>query len=104
MQLQTTQTLSDLDGNVIRNDPSPDSPVVTVRTILVNSLLMPRQEDATLTGEEKLKRFTLAQKIHDNDVIDISAEEVIKLKTLVCQTYSTLLYSRVALLLDPPAS
>jgi|SRR6185312_1700746 len=104
MQLDVTQTISDLDGQVIRINPAdPGSAPFTVRVLFIHALFMPRQSDAQMTGEAKFKRFLLAQKIHDNDTVNLTVEDCAELKQLSAETFATLVYARLASLLDPPA-
>ena len=105
MQVNVTQSITDLDGQVIRTNPAdPASAPYLVRALFINAILMPRQNDAQLDGESKLKRFLLAQKIHDNDTVDLNVEDCAELKRLAGETFSTLVYARIALLLDPPGA
>ncbi len=105
MQLDVTQSITDLDGQVIRVNPAdPASAPFTVRSLLINAVLLPRQSDAQLSGEAKLKRFLLAQKLHDHNTVDLGVEDCAELKRLAAETYSTLVYARLAQLLDPPGA
>lgn len=105
MNIDVTQSITDLDGQIIRVNPSDsNSAPFTVRALLINVILMPRQNDAQMAGEAKLKRFMLAQKIHDHDMVELSVEDCAELKRLAGETFSTLVYARIALLLDPPGA
>jgi len=76
--------------------------VVTLETVVVNALLTQDPNDTTVTGTEKAKRFTLAMKIHDtkDSQVDITAEEISKIKELVGKYYTALVVGRVYDLLE----
>lgn len=65
---------------------------ITLAGIAVNALLAQHEDERTLPGADKVKRYKLAQKIYDAlGEMDVTAEDVALLKTLIGKTYPPLL-------------
>ena len=98
-----SKAICDLAGNPVKPDPNSDS-VMRLSSVAVNGILMPRQSDANLSGEDKVKRFKLAKRIHDaSEPLDISVEDAALLKALIADSHTTLVASQALLLIDPTA-
>lgn len=70
-----------LDGSPIK---SADGKELTVRSVCINSLhFVTRDEAHTLTGEEKVRRWEISRKIHQNPEAELTIEEVALIKSLV---------------------
>lgn len=68
---------------------------VKLSTVCVNAL-MANKRDETLSGEEKLSRYILASKIKQaKGTLEVTAEEVVKIKKLVGEFMSTLIVGAV---------
>jgi hypothetical protein len=64
----------------------------TLRMAAVNSLMAAFEDEKSLSGEEKLKRYDLGMRIHKSpDPIEITAEEVSLIKKLIAKGYPTLI-------------
>lgn len=96
-KVDMTQLIVDLDGKAVK---SPEGKELSLRALCENSLLGMSPE-SKLSGEEKAKRYALAMKVHGNDVVDLSAEEITKIKKVVGDSYSPLAVGRAYELLDP---
>lgn len=82
-----------LDKNPIKNDGK----VVTLREVTVNALLAP----ADISGTDKMKRFLLAQKIHEAaEEIKLFPEELVLIKDLIGKAYSPLFVGRAYQILN----
>ena len=105
MQVNFLIEIEDLDGQpipTVDNDGKPTNKNVTLKSISVNALQNITQEDAKMTGEEKVKRFTLAEKIYKADApIDVSAKDVVTLKELIGKMYAPLIVARAWEILEP---
>lgn len=78
MKKNFKQNLVDFRGVLLvdRNEKGEDTPI-TLDTVSINSLLVTDEESARLSGMEKMKRFTLAQKIYTNpEEVEVTEEEV----------------------------
>jgi hypothetical protein len=99
MLLKTKHPLTDLeekplqirDGDVVRE--------MTIGTICVQCLLGGKQDE--LTGADKLERYELAKKLHDNDTVDLSAEQVVWLKEEIAKNFVSLISGQAWTILDP---
>lgn len=100
MLVDFSQPICDLSGQPVHPDPKSEA-VMTLASVAVNSILMPRQSDANLSGEDKVKRFKLAKRIHDaNEPLEINIEEAALLKSLIADSHTTLVASQALLAID----
>lgn len=85
--VEATKTGTDEAGkDIIEQRP------ITLAGIAVNALLAQHEDERALPGADKVKRYKLAQKIHDAaGEMDVTAEDVALLKTLIGKTYPPLL-------------
>ena len=95
MTIDTTTVIRNLDGAPV---PSADGDL-TLGTVLCDALLtLGKADDAT--GMEKVRRYRLAQAIHDGSPT-LTAEDVVLLKDLVGAHYIPLVVGQVWDILDP---
>ena len=85
MKINVAVILNDLSGNPIKSGESD----LTLREVCVNSLLMNKPNES-VEGTEKLARYTLAQRINDSDVAELTVEELAKIKKLIAELYTTI--------------
>jgi len=78
--------------------------VLSLKVVSVNSLLAPFEVDKNLSGEEKLRRYLLATKIHAGGEVDLTAEDISLLKLLIGRGYSALIVGQAFLMLESDAS
>lgn len=76
MKRDFSQTLSAL------GEPLPEN-VGTLRAVCVGALLGVYADEQSLGGEEKFRRYQLAERLNAGGVQEVSAEEVALLKKLV---------------------
>lgn len=85
--------LKDLNDREI---PGSDGNPATVRGVVMDALVAAYQDEAQLSGEEKLKRWELAMKIKNaTDPTELSAEEISLAKKLVGKAYGALVVGQV---------
>lgn len=89
MKINFDSTLKTLSGEDIKTEDKP----VAMKTVVVDSLLAFTEE--RLTGEEKLARYNLAQKINVGGDIDLTVEEIAKIKKTVGETRPTLIVGQM---------
>lgn len=93
--------LRDFDGQTI-NDPKGQP--ARVRGVCIDALLAAFQDEPSLAGEEKLKRFQLALKVKEsNSVADLTAEEITLIKKLVGKAYAPIVVGQVWTILESRA-
>ena len=105
MEIDLTQTLIGLDGEPLQVQERDGDKMINVDLVLgkvlVESLMATyKNEEMTLSGQDKVKRYKLAQKIHGAEVMQFSAEDISLLKELISKLYSTLVVGIVWEMLD----
>lgn len=103
MKRNFSAAIKNLDGKPLKEGDKE----VTIGSIAVNALLTPYEDERNLSGDDKVKRFRLAQAIHGaDDEIEVTAEQVTLLKTLIAKAYTPLIVGQAYDLLeaDPVAS
>ena len=96
MEINFDSPITNLKGITLEGE---DKENVILKNICVNALMteIPNNND---TGEIKLKRFNLAQKIYVGGKIEVTAEEVALLKERIGLCFSTLIVGRAWELLE----
>lgn len=94
MKINFDQQIKDLTGNPIKEEGKE----VVLKTVCVNALLAsnPKKE---ISGQEKLDRYELARKVNDGGEVEITSEEIVKIKESV-DIYPTIIYGEVCNLLE----
>lgn len=92
--------MTDLSGP-IRDFDGNESADATVAKACINALIAVYPDEDNLSGEDKVRRAFLAQRIHINPKIDLTAEEVVLVKSLVSKAFSPLVVLRIWEAIDP---
>lgn len=101
MRINVLQKLVDFEGRPIETAPQAcaqcGQPVgkreaLTLRIVAINALLSVRPDrhrpgDQQLSGEEKMKRNDLAQRIYTESEPDLSVQEMADIQLLINETY-----------------
>jgi hypothetical protein len=93
MKIDFSAVITDLDSK-----PMPN---LTLGSMATNALMLAYDDERNLSGEEKVRRFKLAQRIHGASEVDLTVEEVSLVKLLIAKGYVTLPCARAWELLDP---
>ena len=80
------KTLVDENDNTLTEDGRIGGKPATLRFIAVKALSMVYQDEQSLSGEEKFKRYDLAMKIKA-DPVDLEVEEISLIKKLIGKAY-----------------
>ena len=88
MKLNLASELKDLAGLTIPDGDSGKK--VTIKAIILNALMGTYEDEKSLSGEDKLKRYTLGQEIQKAETIELTAEQISTIKSLVGKAYTTL--------------
>jgi hypothetical protein len=102
MKLALTTELKSLE-NVVLLQEDGKTPI-TLSTVIGNALLATFQDEVNLSGEDKVKRFRLAEAAVLRNGYDFTIEDVALIKKLVAKAYGPLVVGRVFQILDPPAA
>jgi hypothetical protein len=83
MKINFNQIIKTIKGEEIKD--------LTLKSVSVEALLATFNDEQSLSGEEKAKRYLLATRIYANDELDLTVEEVAKIKQLVGKGYGPLI-------------
>lgn len=98
MEVAVGKKLTDLNGNVLKNQDGTDS---ELKNVIIDALLATYKDEQGLTGEEKLSRWQLATKVKASDgVAYLDAEEVVLIKKLIGKAYSTVIVGQAWQILE----
>lgn len=103
MKVEFSQLIVDLENQPIHDnqgDPTKSGPVLTLARASVNALLAIYRGEEGIDGTEKVRRFNLAQRIVDGGVVDLAAEDVVLIKTLLSKLYGPLVVGRAYAMLE----
>jgi hypothetical protein len=92
-----TTVLSGLDGKPL---VAEGVPTMTLGEVAANALVN-SYKDENPTGQEKVKRWALALRIHAASEVELTADEVKLIKDLVAKLYGPLVVGQVWSILDP---
>lgn len=96
MQKNFSVPFTDLDGGeVFEKDKNGDDKKVMISTLVVNALLGTYQDEQSVSGEDKLKRFCLAERINEGGLREYTTEELALIKNLSAKAFSTLATARI---------
>lgn len=106
-KINFSSPILDLTGKQIAVVTSLDADAervpATLAVVCVEALLSPLRGDSP-SGDEKMKRFELARKIHKAGEVSLSVEEISSVKNLVGLAWPALIQGATWELLDPPSS
>ena len=101
MKIDFSARIVNLDGEPVEEN----GVVLTLGSLSINALLATladlRGQTEQLPGTEKVRQATLAQKIHTEGSVDLSAEDITMLKDRIGRAYSPLAVMQAWQLLDP---
>lgn len=99
MKFNPSTAILDLNGEAIKTKQDSD---LVMSEVCCNALLAEIQGEQA-TGEEKLKKFLLAKRIHvATDQIDVTVEEAALLKRLIGKLYGALVSGQAWQILEGP--
>jgi len=90
MKLDFGKVLTGFDGKPIKfNDRD-----ATLGLVAVEALCAVYQDEKDLTGEEKVKRATLAEVAYQGNGVDVSVEDIALIKRLIGKAYGPLVVKK----------
>ena len=101
MKINLNQKLKTFDGETLKTSKQIGKKIeevpFTISEAIINSLTANFEDEKDLTGEEKVKRFIIAQKVQRNKdkTIDLSVEDVSMVKKLVGKAFGVLIVGQV---------
>lgn len=108
MKINFDQPLADLDRKQLDLTTAAcrvcgrlaESRAATLRGVCTDALVAQYQDEQNLSGEEKMKRYTLALKITATDEFDVTPEELALIRTLVAKMFGPRVMGPAWTLLD----
>ena len=97
MKVNLLTEVTNLDGTSI---PDTDGKPMTLKSVFCNALISQKQGE-TITGVEKVRRYTLAVAIHNHDIVDLNLDDAKLVRDLVADGYVPLVVGQVWGILDP---
>ena len=101
MKVDMTQTLLGVDGNPVHDETGE---AVVLRALCINALMAVMEEDKNQSGEEKLKADELARRLYNEDMPDLTPEELAKLKERVGKMYGAVVVGPIYRILNGEAA
>ena len=99
MKLNITIPITNLDGTTLLDPESKQA--ITLKTVLINSLLGTYPDETELTGVDKLTRYELSKTIYEaNSTCDITTDNIVLIKKLIGKAYATLVVGQVFNILE----
>lgn len=92
MKIKLNVPITDLSGEPIKEANSKD--YVTIGSACVAAVMNSGLTEKT-EGKEKFERYQLANKIHNKPEIDLSIDEIAKIKGFVGAMYTPLVVGRI---------
>jgi hypothetical protein len=82
MNVKVTQTINSLSGKPIMDKTDEGDVPATLRSVIISALMLNTNEK--IIGEEKLRRWLLAQRIYQAvECVDLTVEEIVLIKQVV---------------------
>lgn len=100
MQIDVTQRFKTLQGEEIKTGEA----FLDLRSVIENALLGAYDDEPKLSGEEKMKRWKLAQTVHAEDRPNLTSEEIVTIKNLVAKGYATMISAQAWSMLEGEAA
>ena len=101
MKRNLNVVLKTIDGEPLKEDHNGIIRDVLLSRLAVNALLANYNDEPALSGEDKVKRFKLAQQINDADGdVEVTAEQVALLKSLIAKGYTPLVVGQAYEILE----
>lgn len=98
MLIKVETPLRNMDGQVMKDNVDGQAVDATLRMAMVNSILSPVEKES---GMDKVKKFNLAERIHDAvDNVDLTVEEISLIKERVGVVFPSLIVGQVWKLLE----
>ncbi len=102
MLIDVTKKLKNFDDEpmYLNVDGATDPQEMSVRLVSI-TLLTAAFRDEKIPADDALKRFLLAQRIHQENKLELDTDEISSILTLTAMTFTPLVYGRMVEFLDP---
>ena len=99
MRINVKQNLRDFDGKSM-TEPTKDGVKVITLDVICENALLANNPQKPISGTEKVTRYELARKIHLNEEVDFTAEEIVLVKKCVDEVFGAIIVGPVYEILE----
>lgn len=102
MKVSLTEKIKTIEGKPMQDvvDEKGTKEDLVIKKVLTGALLAQYQDEQKLSGEDKIKRFDLANRIYKSDEIDLKSEEIALCKYLVAKAFGVLVTAQAWSILE----
>ena len=98
MKIDFNIVLRDMDGEILVAENGKEA---TLKGAAINALLGVFQDESTLSGEDKLKRWEIAVKVKESDLTtEFTIEELVVIKKMIGKAYAPIIVGQAWKLLE----
>jgi len=98
MKIDFNIELKTLKGETLKDSEKNN---ITLKTVTINCLLGESNDDKMLSGEKKLEKYLLAEKIYTSESeIDIKSDEISMIKKIISENYPPLISGQCWLIME----
>lgn len=90
----------DLDLPLLTIDGKPYEDKATLKTVLFSAITVPVDSDQTMSTDDKMKLYGLAQRVYAGGIADFKAEEIALMKARIGKLYPVLVVGAAFALLE----
>lgn len=101
MNIDFSAVILDIEGKPTKDGAEKD---LTLGAVSCTALLAQYADEQSLSGDEKVKRFRLAEAAVKGGVQDIKVEDAALLKKLLAKAFGPLVVGRAYDIIEPPAA
>lgn len=95
VQGDTQGAIELIDDVLVQTEP------LTLRKVMGEALMQQHESDKNDTGEVKIERWKLAQKVYGPDEVELTTDEIVMAKDRIGKMYSAVVVGPAYALLDP---
>ena len=97
MKVDFSKAITDLEGKPVKEGDN----AVSLKIVTINALMAAFEDEKGLSGEDKLKRYTLGQTIQKAEgPVELTVEQVSMIKNLIGKAFGTLIVGSAYQLLE----
>lgn len=96
MKINVLQPLNDYEGSPLMENKKP----VLLRSVIISALNYTQKDGKQPTADEKMELYQLSVKVWTMDEVELSAEQIAKIKTNTAEMFAPLVAGQACLILE----
>ena len=100
MEIDFSQAMKNLDGTEAMEGEGKGAKALTLGSVATEALLAVFQDEQALPGNDKVRRYELALRVHKGGKQDMKAEEIVEIKTLVGKAFAPIIVGQAWKMLE----